>query len=566
VVRATVIARSKLGHDEDAGQLCRLGALLDESRAAELGAEVKAADDPQGALRLIGSSHGLAAESDRSKVIRAFLSPSAFTSGARERGDRHHQTLLAPVSEALEEGEFLAARSSLNSFFEAHGLEAPLAESDLPLSFAALAAEVGPSPHDDLVTVVMTTYNAESTIQYSLGSVLAQSHRNLEVIVVDDGSTDNTVRLVDEFAIRDDRVTRMSTEHNSGTYAAKNLGLSRSTGKYFTCHDSDDWAHPRRIERHLDMMLAHPEVRATRSAWFRASDRLEVRLNRWGWQVLEPNASSAFFACEVAHEIGLFDEVRFGADSEYWGRVSARWGPAAVLQEMTPLAVGLRHAASLTTSGVGAYDPASHNPLRAAYTMSWKHWHWSTPADHLRLETSERQFWAPEAMLSRPATRQPLSPGRSYRGVDVPRVLVVSLADNGRIVADPGMELTDEDGPAHTWFHLGSSRTRGVGHSGHDPRLIPLVTGVPADEPRSLALAVSITGATVVVVRRATVGLDAQALKGVEAAIESGVGAGVPIIDNSGAVMGAVLPAPDPERDNQPERLVDAVERIVPQW
>src|SRR5688572_25469083 len=97
----------------------------------------------------------------------------------------------------------------------------------------------------------MTTFNTSSRVEAAIASVLGQSWRNLELIVVDDASQDDTHKRVQSLAARDARLRFIRLPRNAGTYVAKHVGLQHALGEFVTCHDSDDWSHPCRIERQL---------------------------------------------------------------------------------------------------------------------------------------------------------------------------------------------------------------------------------------------------------------------------------------------------------------------------
>lgn len=90
-----------------------------------------------------------------------------------------------------------------------------------------------------LVSVIVPVYNVESYIADCLGSLLLQSHRRLQIIVVNDGSTDGSMRIARELAERDKRI-RIINKPNGGLGAARNVGVNAATGKYITFVDSDD--------------------------------------------------------------------------------------------------------------------------------------------------------------------------------------------------------------------------------------------------------------------------------------------------------------------------------------
>lgn len=98
----------------------------------------------------------------------------------------------------------------------------------------------GGGVEQELVTVVIPAYNAEKTLSRSMDSVLAQSHPYLDVIVVDDGSTDTTRALAEQHALKDPRV-RVLHQENRGLSEARNTGIRAAQGTWITFLDADDW-------------------------------------------------------------------------------------------------------------------------------------------------------------------------------------------------------------------------------------------------------------------------------------------------------------------------------------
>ncbi len=108
-----------------------------------------------------------------------------------------------------------------------------------------------------LVSVVVPTYNAASTIRETMDSVLNQTYTDLELIVVDDGSTDDTARVVQEF--RDERIVYVY-QRNQERSVARNNGISRAKGKYVAFVDADDLWLPSKLEQQLAVLEAHPDL------------------------------------------------------------------------------------------------------------------------------------------------------------------------------------------------------------------------------------------------------------------------------------------------------------------
>ncbi len=114
-----------------------------------------------------------------------------------------------------------------------------------------------PSSLQPLVTVVMPLFNSAQTVAASLESVLAQTSSQLEIIVVDDGSTDGGVAICRRY--EDSRI-RIVQQPNRGLAGARNTGIRESRGAILAFLDSDDLWMPRKIELHLQHLQSHPEV------------------------------------------------------------------------------------------------------------------------------------------------------------------------------------------------------------------------------------------------------------------------------------------------------------------
>ena len=111
-------------------------------------------------------------------------------------------------------------------------------------------------PFKPLVSVVIPTFNRAGMIPEAIRSVLEQSYQNIEIIVVDDGSTDNTSEVLEQFG---NDIHYMLTE-NSGPAHARNVGMRAAKGKYISFLDSDDLYLPCKIELQVSFMEQHPEV------------------------------------------------------------------------------------------------------------------------------------------------------------------------------------------------------------------------------------------------------------------------------------------------------------------
>lgn len=102
-----------------------------------------------------------------------------------------------------------------------------------------------------LVSVIMPVYNREKTIKQAIDSVLCQTYSSLELIIVDDGSTDNTLEIVQAYT---DRRVRLIRQEHGGANKARNMGIAHARGEYIAFQDSDDEWLPNKLECQMDLM------------------------------------------------------------------------------------------------------------------------------------------------------------------------------------------------------------------------------------------------------------------------------------------------------------------------
>ncbi|MBO4675217.1 MAG: glycosyltransferase family 2 protein, partial [Elusimicrobiaceae bacterium] len=112
---------------------------------------------------------------------------------------------------------------------------------------------MSPTP---LISVIISVYNTEKYLCKCVDSVLTQTYQNLEVILVDDGSTDSCGRICDEYVSKDSRV-QVIHQQNAGLSAVRNAGIKAAKGEYFSFIDSDDWVDARFIETLWNLAEEH---------------------------------------------------------------------------------------------------------------------------------------------------------------------------------------------------------------------------------------------------------------------------------------------------------------------
>lgn len=182
------------------------------------------------------------------------------------------------------------------------------------------------------VSVIIPAYNKAEYTRRAVESVLAQSYPSIEVIVVDDGSSDNTSQVMASFK---DKI-RYVLKTNGGACSARNLGIRESVGKYIAFLDCDDLYEPHKIQKCADYLEAHPEYGFVHTAarFINHEDRVEgtydhPKSRHQGWiarRLILGNHicnSTALVRREVLERAGFFDETIFTpGDWDLWLRLA----------------------------------------------------------------------------------------------------------------------------------------------------------------------------------------------------------------------------------------------------
>jgi len=224
--------------------------------------------------------------------------------------------------------------------------------------------------YDKKVSIIMTTYNSSTYIENALQSLLNQTYENIEIIVVDDNSKDDTVDKICKFVEVDKRIKLIKIPINVGTYVAKNIALNYVEGDFITCHDSDDFSHPLKIELQLEPLLLDKKKTASISYWLRIDENGYCK-NHYLYPLLRLNLSSFMYKKEVIKKIGFYDPVRTGADNEFYHRVEFAFGKDSIIKIKKPLAFASYRDDSLTNHKLTGYKS---NKLLDTRQIYWENW------------------------------------------------------------------------------------------------------------------------------------------------------------------------------------------------
>ncbi len=267
----------------------------------------------------------------------------------------------------------------------------------------SIPLEAGPR-----ISVIMPAFNAERTIRHAVQSILKQTWQSLELIIVDDASTDRTGEIAQNIAASDKRVSVLHNATNVGPYVSKNRALMLATGAYITGHDADDWAHPDRLEKQVNAIITDKKNRpACITYMIRMNESGEfTHFTKIGSISPDGVARKAMISCLFEadffrNRLGFWDSVRFGADSEMIARAEIAAGLSILrLRHIGMLCLDLE--TSLTNHpehGVCKVNGISET--RRIYRAAWEQWHKSCDCSSIFLPFPHcpRLFHAPDAAL-----------------------------------------------------------------------------------------------------------------------------------------------------------------------
>lgn len=159
----------------------------------------------------------------------------------------------------------------------------------------------------DKVSIIIPAYNVESYIGRGIKSSLAQSHGNIELVIVDDGSTDGTWNVIERYS--GDARVKSAKQANSGVSSARNHALDMATGDYVVFLDSDDWLELDTCEQLLRMRKAHPDLLIAADAYFVNMDGGQEKREASS----TGSSSKTLNSDEAILEFGVFNSVHIGS-------------------------------------------------------------------------------------------------------------------------------------------------------------------------------------------------------------------------------------------------------------
>jgi hypothetical protein len=267
----------------------------------------------------------------------------------------------------------------LNKYLAAYGLQIEQEEGGGQSFFHRIRSpQTTPKVGGPLVTIIMPAHNAESTIELAVGSLLNQTWQNLQIIVVDDASTDATLQKAKEIAKTDSRVQVLKNLKNAGPYVSRNHGLMHACGQWITVHDADDWAFPDRIEQQVNWLKGS---HACTGGMLRIDATGQItrpyitkEINKDGYQRM--CMASLMVTNETFYkELGAWDSVKVGGDVELITRLKVLG--IKTTHQNRPLMLCLDHEKGLTNHAELGLVAENGKPslVRKDYRQSYEKWH-----------------------------------------------------------------------------------------------------------------------------------------------------------------------------------------------
>lgn len=253
----------------------------------------------------------------------------------------------------------------------------PSTPAELDLLYAkGVLPKSAPIRHPELVSILMPSHNNEKWIARAIHSALSQQGVKIEVILVDDGSTDGSVRIARRIAQSHPNLKVISLLRNFGCYYARNIGLLHAKGNFITILDSDDIQPLDSIARQLDALKKLPGAIACRGQQRRWTEDFASPVSE-----LKHGESNLVWGREIIDRIGFYDTVRYSGDSEFRLRFQRAYGIDALVLIPDEVYYARTASASLTTnsrSGVFKYSEGelsvSISPPRKAYAENFNAW------------------------------------------------------------------------------------------------------------------------------------------------------------------------------------------------
>ena len=228
------------------------------------------------------------------------------------------------------------------------------------------------------ISVIIPTYNRRNTLPRAVESVLNQTYKPIEIIVVDDGSTDGTKEMFSDMY----PLVRYIYQVNSGVSSARNTGIKSAGGDWIALLDSDDEWLPEKLDRQVKLLQDNTEIRFchTNEIWIRNNVRINQRKKhqKYGGNIFKKcldicriSPSSSLFHMSVINDVGLFDEsLVVCEDYDLWLRITAKYTVLFLDQPLIKKFGGHTDQLSRVLGGIEQYRIRSLEKILTSKSLS----------------------------------------------------------------------------------------------------------------------------------------------------------------------------------------------------
>lgn len=227
-----------------------------------------------------------------------------------------------------------------------------------------------------VVSIIITNYNTSEYIDRAIKSALNQTYKQIEIIILDDNSTDDSLAILENYKDYTNIHIYLYNQ-NMGPYWLKNSVIDKLNGEYVTILDSDDVDSLDKIEKQTKILSENPQILCVTCLYERENYKISLGYPSMLWKK------------EVFTEIGFYDSVKMGADSEFYERFLRVFGRPSVYHIKEVLQRGVRRENGLTSL------IPERSEVRNKYVDNFKEWHRKIEKPHISFPLKTRPFSAP---------------------------------------------------------------------------------------------------------------------------------------------------------------------------
>lgn len=213
-----------------------------------------------------------------------------------------------------------------------------------------------------LISIIIPCYNSSKTIVRALDSVKNQTSKcPIEIIVINDGSTDNSLSLIEDYKRNNPEINlQIIDKSNGGVSSARNAGLKNSSGNYIALLDSDDEWLPDKLEKQMNFLRQNPNVYFIGGSLYRRKVKLGFKEIKKPERIkikdilitMNPQTSTALFRRSVIDKIGFYNEnLSHGEDGDMWYRIFSKFESWVIPDELVIFDNGKRGFGGAGLSG-----------------------------------------------------------------------------------------------------------------------------------------------------------------------------------------------------------------------